>query len=46
MNFPVHQLGDGIQQIINLTFPFFERFDEKMLVFVEEPEMYLPCSKD
>lgn len=39
--FPIYDLGDGIQSIIVMTFPLFERADDKLLVFIEEPEMYL-----
>jgi len=39
--FPIYDLGDGIQSIIVMTFPLFERSNDKMLVFIEEPEMYL-----
>lgn len=39
--FPIYDLGDGIQQIIILTFPLFENTDKDLLVFIEEPELYL-----
>jgi hypothetical protein len=39
--FPIHQLGDGIQSIITLIFPLFEKKDENYLVFIEEPEIYM-----
>lgn len=39
--FPIYDLGDGIQSIIVMTFPLFERANDKLLVFIEEPEMYL-----
>lgn len=39
--FPVYDLGDGIQSIIVMTFPLFERAEDKLLVSIEEPEMYL-----
>ncbi len=38
---PIYELGDGIQSIIILTFPLFMRQDEYLLVFMEEPEMYM-----
>jgi predicted ATP-dependent endonuclease of OLD family len=38
---PVHDLGDGIQSLLVLTFPLFERADEHLLVFIEEPELFL-----
>ena len=39
--FPVQQLGDGIQQIIIITFPLFRDKDKDLIVFIEEPELYL-----
>ena len=38
---PIHSLGDGIQQLIILTFPLFLRKEEPTILFVEEPEIYL-----
>lgn len=38
---PIFGLGDGIQSIIILTFPLFLNRAEEMLVFIEEPELYL-----
>lgn len=38
---PIFGLGDGIQSLIILTFPLFINRDENLLVFVEEPELYL-----
>jgi hypothetical protein len=38
---PVYQLGDGIQSLILLTFPLFRNRGKKLLVFCEEPEMYM-----
>lgn len=38
---PIYNLGDGIQSIIILTFPLFINKDENLLVFIEEPELYL-----
>lgn len=37
----IHDLGDGIQTIITLTFPLFKNLDEDLLVFIEEPELNL-----
>jgi len=39
--FPISQLGDGIQQLIILTFPLFIKKQENVLAFIEEPENYL-----
>ncbi len=39
--FPIHQLGDGIQSIIILTYPIFFSEAENLLVFIEEPELHL-----
>ena len=38
---PVHDLGDGIQSILILTFELFRHSDEHMLAFIEEPELFL-----
>lgn len=38
---PIHDLGDGIQSIIIQTFPLFANINKYMLVFIEEPELYL-----
>lgn len=38
---PVYNLGDGIQSLIILTFPLFKYKEEKLLLFIEEPELYL-----
>ncbi|MBU7314434.1 AAA family ATPase [Paenibacillus oleatilyticus] len=38
---PIYNLGDGIQSIIILTFPLFINKEENLLVFIEEPELYL-----
>lgn len=38
---PIFALGDGIQQIIMLTLPLFLRHDADVLLFIEEPELYL-----
>lgn len=39
--FPIYNLGDGIQSIIVTTFPLFERKNDNLLVFIEEPEIYM-----
>ncbi len=36
---PIHQVGDGIQQIIILTIPIFLFRDQHLLLFLEEPEL-------
>jgi predicted ATP-dependent endonuclease of OLD family len=38
---PIFQLGDGIQSIIILTFPLFLHRRENVLIFMEEPELFL-----
>lgn len=40
-DYPIYNLGDGIQMIIVLTYPLFFRREEKLKVFIEEPELYL-----
>ena len=37
----IFELGDGIQSLIILTFPLFKFLDENLLLFIEEPELYL-----
>ncbi|MCU7746728.1 AAA family ATPase, partial [Priestia megaterium] len=37
----IFDLGDGIQSLIILTFPLFKFLGENLLLFVEEPELYL-----
>lgn len=39
--YPIYNLGDGIQSLIILTFPLFKHKGEKLLLFIEEPELYL-----
>ncbi|MGL5068281.1 MAG: AAA family ATPase [Sarcina sp.] len=39
--YPIHQLGDGLQSIIILTFNLFANKGKAMLFFIEEPEIYL-----
>ncbi|PFU70357.1 AAA family ATPase [Bacillus thuringiensis] len=41
MEYPIYELGDGIQSLIILTFPLFKYRNEKLLLFIEEPELYL-----
>lgn len=38
---PIHQLGEGIQSIISVTFPLFKASDEALVAFIEEPELFL-----
>ncbi|MBT2278840.1 AAA family ATPase [Priestia megaterium] len=38
---PVYNLGDGIQSLIILTFPLFKHQGENLLLYIEEPELYL-----
>jgi len=39
--YPIYELGDGIQQLIIITFPLFDKKDKDVLAFIEEPELYL-----
>lgn len=39
--YPIYNLGDGIQSLIILTFPLFKYSGENLLLFMEEPELYL-----
>lgn len=39
--YPIYDLGDGIQALIILTFPLFKYRNENLLLFVEEPELNL-----
>lgn len=39
--YPIYNLGDGIQSLIILTFPLFKYKGENLLFFIEEPELYL-----
>ncbi|HOZ47840.1 MAG TPA: AAA family ATPase [Candidatus Hydrogenedentes bacterium] len=34
-------LGDGIQQLVIMTYPAFMDRNQRMLLFIEEPELYL-----
>ena len=38
---PIHELGDGIQSLLILTFPLFRKSAQHLLVFMEEPELFL-----
>ena len=38
---PIHELGDGIQSLLILTFPLFRKSNKHLLVFMEEPELFL-----
>ncbi len=37
----IHELGDGIQMLIILTFPLFINQGKNLLIFFEEPELFL-----
>ncbi|MGG4409443.1 ATP-binding protein [Niallia taxi] len=37
----IFELGDGIQSLIILIFPLFKYLNENLLLFIEEPELYL-----
>lgn len=37
----IFNLGDGIQSIIILTFPLFKYRDKSLLLFIEEPELFI-----
>lgn len=39
--FPMPMLGDGVQQLIAITFPLFMSKNMDVLAFIEEPEIYL-----
>jgi len=38
---PIYDVGDGIQQLIILTYPLFKNIGKNMFIFMEEPELYL-----
>lgn len=38
---PIYSLGDGIQALITLTFPIFQHKGENLLLFIEEPELFM-----
>lgn len=39
--FPIYQLGDGLQTLITILFPIFINWDYVSAIFVEEPETHL-----
>jgi len=39
--YPIYNLGDGIQHLIIITFPLFINKSQDILAFIEEPELYL-----
>jgi AAA domain, putative AbiEii toxin, Type IV TA system len=39
--FPIYNLGDGLQHTIVMTYPVFMHKGEPLLLFIEEPELYL-----
>lgn len=39
--FPIYDLGEGIQSIILLTYPLFFNRGKRILYFIEEPEIHL-----
>ena len=38
---PLHELGDGIKQIITILYKIFENKDNERIFFIEEPELNL-----
>ena len=38
---PIHHLGDGLQQILIITFAAFSAKEEYVNIYIEEPELYL-----
>lgn len=38
---PLHELGDGIKQLITILYKIFENKDEEKIFFIEEPELNL-----
>jgi len=38
---PIYEVGDGIQQLIILTYPLFKNIGKNMFIFMEEPELFL-----
>ena len=40
-DFPIYELGDGLQQILIMTYPLFFKKNRNLLLFIEEPELYL-----
>ena len=39
--FPISELGDGLQQVIILTYEAFIKKDETHALFIEEPELHM-----
>ncbi|WP_010116615.1 AAA family ATPase [Acinetobacter sp. P8-3-8] len=39
--FPIYQLGDGLQQVITLTYEAFIKNNETHAFFIEEPELHM-----
>lgn len=39
--FPIYQLGDGLQQAIILTYPVFLNNQDAHMFFIEEPELHM-----
>lgn len=39
--FPIYNLGDGLQTLIIILFPIFINRDDQNLIFIEEPETHL-----
>lgn len=39
--YEIHNMGDGIKQIITILYPIFKNKEEKMYFFIEEPEINL-----
>lgn len=38
---PIQKLGDGLQQVIILTLPMFERQSKPLMLLIEEPDLFL-----
>lgn len=38
---PIHELGDGIAHLLMMTLPMFLHRDKNLLLFIEEPELFL-----
>ena len=38
---PIHELGDGLQQVMILSWPLFAHSDKDVVMFIEEPELFL-----
>lgn len=39
--FPIYQLGDGIQSLVIILFPVFANRSKESIIFIEEPETHL-----